>query len=71
MPNSARKIIRGVRIGGTTYVQGKEDELDALLTAAEVKRLSEKGYIEGAWSGAAAEPKVEEKTAKPDKKDTK
>lgn len=56
MANSDRKIIRGVLLGGTMYVPGKEDELDALLSAAEVKRLSDKGYIEGQWSGSAAEP---------------
>jgi hypothetical protein len=66
MANSDRKIIRGVRVGATTYVAGKEDELDALLTADEVKRLSDKGYIEGKWSGSAAEP---ESTAKPTKKE--
>lgn len=56
MANSDRKIIRGVRLGSTTYVPGKEDELDALLSEGEVKRLGEKGYIEGKWTGSAAEP---------------
>lgn len=60
--NSERKIIRGVIVNGTTYVPGKEDELDALLTSSEVKRLTEKGYIEGKWSGGAAEPESEDKS---------
>jgi hypothetical protein len=66
MANSDRKIIRGVMIGATMYVPGQEDELDALLSAAEVKRLSDKGYIEGKWSGSAAEPEAP-KTAKKEK----
>jgi hypothetical protein len=66
MANSDRKIIRGVLVGATMYVPGKEDELDALLSASEVKRLSDKGYIEGKWSGGAAEPEPP-KTAKKEK----
>jgi len=62
MANSDRKIIRGVMVGGTIYVPGKEDELDALLSASEVKRLSDKGYIEGKWSGGAAEPEPDDKS---------
>lgn len=65
MANSDRKIIRGVRIGATAYVPGQEDELDALLSPGEVERLSGKGYIEGKWSGSAAEPEpVEKKSTK-------
>lgn len=60
MANSERKIIRGVLLGDKTYVPGMEDELDALLSASEVQRLSDKGYIEGNWSGAA--PETEDKT---------
>lgn len=69
MANSDRKIIRGVRLGTTTYVPGKEDELDALLSASEVKRLTDKGYIEGKWSGSAVEPEAAEKTEKAAKKE--
>ena len=61
MANSDRKIIRGVRLGTTTYTPGQEDELDALLSSSEVKRLSGKGYIEGKWSGTAAEPESVDK----------
>lgn len=65
MANSDRKINRGVRLGDKTYVAGQEDELDALLSPGEVERLSGKGYIEGKWSGSAAEPEPPaEKTAK-------
>ncbi len=64
MANSDRKIIRGVIVNSTTYVPGQEDELDALLSADEVKRLADKGYIEGKWSGAATQPKTEKPAAK-------
>ena len=66
MANSDRKIIRGVLLGDKTYVPGKEDELDSLLSASEAKRLSDKGYIEGKWSGSAAEPEAA-KSAKKEK----
>lgn len=62
MANTERKIIRGVRVKDTTYVPGKEDELDALLSASEVTRLTEKGYLEGKWSGGATEPESEDKS---------
>jgi len=69
MANSDRKIIRGVLLGTKTYVPGMEDELDSLLSASEVKRLSEKGYLEGKWSGGAVEPEPDDKgkTAKKEK----
>lgn len=65
MANSDRKIIRGVRLGTTTYVPGMEDELDKLLSADEVKRLSDKKYIEGKWSGAATSTATATAEAKP------
>lgn len=65
MANSDRKIIRGVRLGTTTYVPGQEDELDKLLSADEVKRLSDKGYIQGKWSGTAAPAAPATTEAKP------
>jgi hypothetical protein len=55
MANSSKKIIRGVRVGSKTYTAGMEDELDIALSAAELQRLSDKGHIEGKWSGKAAE----------------
>lgn len=64
MANSDRKIIRGVHLGDKVYVPGMEDDLDALLSAGEVKRLSDKGYIEGKWSGSAEEPKTEKHVKK-------
>lgn len=68
MANSDRKIIRGVLFKDVMYVPGKEDELDAVLSTSEVKRLTDKGYIEGKWSGAAAEPEPESpKSAKKEK----
>jgi hypothetical protein len=61
MANSDRKIIRGVRLESKekTYGPGMEDELDALLNAAEVQRLKDKGYLEGQWSGVGPAPKAE------------
>jgi hypothetical protein len=73
MANSDRKIIRGVRVEakGKTYTPGDEDELNNLLSADEVKRLSDKGYLEGKWSGASeakvTEPARSESTAKKEK----
>lgn len=64
MANSERKIVRGVLLGTKTYVPGMEDELDSLLSAGEVKRLSDKGYIEGKWSGAAVEAESAKSTKK-------
>lgn len=67
MANSDRKIVRGVTLGNTTYVPGMEDELDSLLSGEEVKRLSGKGYLEGKWSGGAAESEPDEKGKAPKK----
>lgn len=53
MANSDRKILRGVRIGAKTYTPGMEDELEAALTAEDAARLTEKGHLEGKWSGKA------------------
>lgn len=64
MANSDRKIIRGVRVGAKTYVPGQEDELDAVLTSDEAKRLSDKGYLEGKWSGKAKAEAAETKDKK-------
>jgi hypothetical protein len=55
--NSTRKINRGVRLGGKTYVAGMEDELGKVLSSDEIKRLSEKGYIDGSW--AKGDPSVD------------
>lgn len=72
MANSDRKIIRGVRVSGQTYIPGQEDELDKLLSGGEVKRLSDKGYLQGKWSGIApvneAKP-VEQAKPEPAKKE--
>lgn len=62
--NSDRKIIRGVRVGDKTYVPGQEDELDALLSADEAKRLTDKGYIDGKFSGKAKDPEPDKKKEK-------
>jgi hypothetical protein len=54
---SDRIIKRGVTLGGHTYLPGEEDELGAVLTSEEAKRLVDNGTLEGAWKGTAkAEP---------------
>lgn len=54
MGNSERKIVRGVRVGGKTYVPGQEDELNKAIAPEHVGELVEKGYLEGKWSGKSA-----------------
>jgi hypothetical protein len=61
MPATEKKILRGVRVGGRTYTPGQEDELEEALTSEEAKRLTDKGYLEGKFSGKAKAPKAEEK----------
>jgi hypothetical protein len=53
MANSEKKIVRGVRVEGETYTTGMEDQLETALTAEDATRLSEKGHLEGKWSGKA------------------
>lgn len=70
MANSARKIVRGVRVGNKTYASGMEDELFKVLGGADAERLTGKGYIEGAWlrkesATPAAEPRDSEAPEKP------
>src|SRR5688572_626231 len=48
-----RTIIRGVRLGTTTYVPGMEGELAKVLSPEEAERLSAKGYLSGKWTTAA------------------
>jgi hypothetical protein len=59
MANSSRKILRGVRFGGKTYIAGMEDELAKVLPADEAKRLTKKGHIEGKFSGPASDPSAQ------------
>ena len=59
MAKDLRKIYSGVRIGKTVFVEGMEDELEKVLSAADAQRLTEKGHIEGF---------VKEKAEKPDDK---
>jgi hypothetical protein len=63
MANSERKIIRGVRVGGKTYVSGQEDELNKVIVTSEIERLTGKGYLEGKWDGKSpqSETKLETK----------
>lgn len=53
-----RTIVRGVRVGATTYVPGMEEKLSSVLTQEETDRLTEKGYLEGKWTGKAKEEKA-------------
>lgn len=65
MSKDNRKIISGVPVGGTTYTEGREDELAALLTPEQAEHLKKQGAIEGDWaaSGKKAE-KVADDSAK-------
>lgn len=54
MAKDNRKIHSGVRLGGTTYTDGMEDELAGAASAKQLKRLVEKGAISGEWSSSAA-----------------
>lgn len=53
MAKDNRKILRGVVLPGVkeAFAEGKEDELEALLTQEQIERLKEKGAIEGDWKG--------------------
>jgi len=47
MAKETRKIFNAVRIGGTVYFEGMEDELQAALSNKSIRRLTAKGQIEG------------------------
>lgn len=47
MSKDTKEIIGSVRIGGTVYQAGQEDELAAVLSSAQIDRLTEKGVIAG------------------------
>jgi hypothetical protein len=57
MPKDTRTIVRGIQIpeGATlrTYAPGEEDQLEEVLTPAQVKNLTESGALTGSWSGKA------------------
>lgn len=60
-----RKIVRGVRLDGRLYKAGEEDELAGVLSAAQLKRLSGNGALEGDWGKATAAEDVASKDAAP------
>lgn len=60
MANSERKIIRGVRVGGKTYVSGQEDDLDKIIAHEHIEELVAKGYLEGKWSGVKTKDSKDE-----------
>lgn len=63
MAKDTREILRGVRIGNVVYKPGQEDELEARLTAEQVKRLTENGTLQGDWKGGKGEVKAPEAKA--------
>jgi len=57
MAKETKTIVRAVRTGGEdgkVYKPGQEDELAAVLTASQGKRLVENGSLEGEWGTAKA-----------------
>lgn len=53
MAKDNRKIHSGVRHEGTTYKDGMEDELAAVMGEDQLQRLAEKGAISGNWVSTA------------------
>jgi hypothetical protein len=59
MAKDNRNIVRGVRVDGTLYRTGQEDELGAVLKPEQVKRLTANGSIEGDWGKGAEAAKAD------------
>ena len=57
------EIIGSVRIGNTVYKAGQEDELAAVASADEIKRLTEKGVIAGFSGKSKADDAAEASAA--------
>jgi len=56
MSKDNRKIIGAVRFGGKVYRTGDEDALQAAASDGQLKRLYEKGVIEGGFAAGKSEP---------------
>lgn len=60
MGKDNRQILSAVRVGGTVYKPGMEDELSAAMNQGQLDRLMDKGALGGDFtSKAAAEAKPE------------
>lgn len=64
--NSNKVIRRGVVNAGHTYLPGEEDELDAVLSADEAKRLIANGALEGNWTGKGKPEPTEQQRLRQD-----
>jgi hypothetical protein len=49
MAKDDRRIHSGVRLDGTTYVTGMEDELAAICDKEQINYLLDQGAISGNW----------------------
>lgn len=64
--NSNKVIRRGVVNAGHTYLPGEEDELDAVLSPDEAKRLIANGTLEGNWTGKGKPEPTEQQRLRQD-----
>lgn len=61
MAAKTKQILKGVTLPqepDRTYVEGMEDELEAAMTPAQLKRLEETGSLAGDWSAKGKEYKM-------------
>lgn len=68
MADKKRQILRGVILHqrpDVTFVDGMEDDLEALMSPAQLKRLEETGSLAGDWSAKGKDEKMA--TARADK----
>lgn len=67
MSAKTKQIIKGVSIpeDDRVFVEGMEEELEAIMTPAQLKRLQETGSLAGDWNAKGKEHKMA--SARPDK----
>ncbi len=63
MAKDSRSIIGAVRVGGTVFTAGMEDEFAAQADAHMITRLTDAGVIEG-FGKAKAEPEEDQPKGK-------
>lgn len=56
MAKDNRTILSGIRVGSDVFTDGAEDELAAVLSPADGKRLLEAGAIAGDWDFGGSKP---------------
>lgn len=68
MAKDNRVILGAVRVEGSVLRTGQEDELAAAVSPSELKRLMDKGVIEGDFVKAVKAKPAEAETAPPKEK---